>query len=143
MRTTTRHLGPLPLGLLGILILVGTQGCGTSSPTPLAQAAVATFHSKLNAAQFEAIWDEADDVFRSKTSREDYAKLTDTVHKKLGLVVNTTAQGWQVNYLDAQARVVLHEQTQFQHGSGVETFMYIVRGNSVKLAGYNIKSDSL
>ena len=136
MLTTTRPLGSLPLGLLGIMLL-GMQGCGPSSPTLMAQAAVSTFHSQLNAAQFESIWNEADDLFRTKTSHEDYAKLAIKVHDKLGQVVNTRAQGWSVNYLNAQTRVVLHQQTQFQHGSGLESFMYIVRGSSVKLAGYN------
>lgn len=139
MHTTLRILGSLLPGIL----LLGMQGCGTSAPTPLAQSAVSSFHSELNAAKFDDIWNGADDLFRNKTSHENYAKLAANVHSKLGLVTSTTAQGWSVNYTDSEARVVLHEQTQFQHGSGLETFMYIVHGNSARLAGYNITSDQL
>lgn len=139
--TITRVLGTV---LPGIFIL-GSPGCGSSSssPTPLAQDAVTSFHSQLNAGQFEAIWNDADDLFRNKTSHEAYAKLTGSVHDKLGQVVSTTAMGWSVNYLDSQTRVVVHEQTQFQHGKAIESFMYIVRGKNAKLAGYNIQSDDV
>lgn len=137
MDTVTRASGTALL----VISLLASQGCGTSSPTAMAQSAVTSFHSQLNAAQFETIWTGADELFRGTTTHDHYAKLTGGVHNKLGLVVNTTQLGWTVNHMDAQTRVTLHERTQFQHGSGVETFMYIVRGNTAKLAGYNIQSD--
>jgi len=125
------------------MLLLGMQGCGVPSAKPMAEAAVTVFHSQLDAEQFDAIWDGADDLFRSKTSREEYAKFVGAVHKKLGSVVNTTAQGWSVNYINFQTRVVLRQETQFANGSANETFLYIVKGNSVKLAGYNISSNDL
>lgn len=145
MRTLTRHHGAAQWALAGLLglLLLGVQGCGMSSAKPVADAAVISFHSQLDAAQFDAIWNGADERFRNGTTHEAYGKIFAAVHRKLGLVTSTATRGWAVNYVNFETRVVLQQQTQFEHGSGEETFTYIVRDNSAKLVAYNISSTEL
>ena len=128
--------------LLGTLLLAA-QGCGVSADKAMAQAAVASFHNQLDEAQYAAMWEDTDEIFRNASSRENYEKLTSAVHRKLGLVVRTATVNWSLNYKNFQTWVVLQQKTQFEHGAGVETFTYIVRGNSVKLVAWNINSNDL
>lgn len=98
MPTIIRRAGTALLGIL----LIWAQGCDISTDRSIAQAAVATFHSELDAAQYAAIWEDADDRVHRNSSREDYDKLIGAVHKKLGTVVNTSTVGWSVNYQNVQ-----------------------------------------
>ena len=130
------------LGALAVALL-GLQGCGVSTAKPKAEAAVAAFHRQLDAGQFDAIWDGADESFRNATAHEKYAAFVGAVHRKLGQVVKTTTANWSVRNYNLQTSVVLLQQTEFEHGSGTETFTYLVKGDAVKLVGYNIQSTEL
>jgi hypothetical protein len=109
----------------------------------MAEAAATTFHGELNAGDFDAIWSGADDSFRRASTRENYDKFIGAVHRKLGLVVNTTTTGWAIKNFNFQTSVVLVKRSEFEHGSGVETFTYAVHGDSVKLVRYDINSTEL
>jgi hypothetical protein len=139
MRAPARHLA---LVLLGCALLCGA-GCGVSSSRQQAEAAIGVFHSELNAGDFDAIWDGADDAFRQSVSRQSYDKFVGGVHRKLGRALRTTNQNWSVRSLNLQTSVVLIQRTEFEYGSGTETFTFSVRGESVKLLGYHIESTDL
>jgi hypothetical protein len=128
--------------LLGLTLLV-LQGCGAVASKEHALAAVDTFHAQLNAGDFAAIWNGADAAFREAAPRDAFDKLVGAVHRKLGRATQTASDGWSVNSYNFQTRVVLKQRTQFEHGSGVETFTFVVHGEQVALVGYNIQSMDL
>jgi hypothetical protein len=139
MHTIARCLGWMMFGMA----LLSIQACGVSTSVASARQAVTQFHQQLDAADFDSIWNGADDGFRHALSRDGYDKFIGAVHTKLGPVVKTTPMGWSVNYINYRTRVVLQQQTDFAHGSGLETFVFFVNGNDVRLDGYTINSTDL
>ena len=125
------------------LIALLAAGCGMSSAKPKAESAMAAFHTQLNAGDLDAIWNAADDAFRSSVKRDQYDKIFGAVHRKLGNVVKTATVNWSVNSRNLRTSVVLVQDTQFEHGSGSETFTYVVSGDEVRLVAYNIQSSDL
>jgi outer membrane biogenesis lipoprotein LolB len=132
----------LVLLFLGCALLC-TAGCGVSSSRQQAAAAIDAFHNELNAGDFDAIWDGADDQFRQAGSRQSYEKFVDAVHRKLGRALRTSNQNWSVRTLNLQTSIVLVQHTEFEYGKGTETFTFSVRRDSVKLVGYHIESMEL
>jgi len=128
-----------PIGLVVIALgLLGLEGCGMSSAKPKAEAAIGVFHQQL-----DAIWTSADEALRNSTSRDSFDKFMAAVHRKLGRVVKTENTTWSIGNYNLRTQVTLVQNTQFERGSGVETFLYFVRGEKVVLAGYNINSTEL
>jgi len=68
-------------------------------------------------------------------------KLSNAVHTKLGKVRSSTAQSWNVGKYNLQTSVTIIEETTFEKGKGIETFVYFVDAKQVKLAGWHINSD--
>jgi hypothetical protein len=65
------------------------------------------------------------------------------VHRKLRSVVKSTTVNWSVRNFNLETSVVLVQNTQFERGSGTETFTYVTSGEEVKLAGCHIESTDL
>jgi hypothetical protein len=132
----------LVLLLLGSALL-STAGCNASSSRQHAESAVDVFHRELNAGDFDAIWNGADDQFRQSVSRQSYDKFVGAVHRKLGRALRTSNQNWSLRSLNLKTSIVLVQHTEFEYGAGTETFTFSVRGESVKLIGYHIESTDL
>lgn len=129
--------------LSALMMCVPLQGCGITSGKADAEVAVTLFHEQLNATDFDAIWNDSDARFREATTREQYEALMGAVHRKLGRVVSTKTTDWSVRNVNLQTSVVLLQETQFERGTGRETFTYVAQGGGVKLLGYNINSMQL
>jgi len=108
-----------------------------------AEAAMETFHEQLSAGDFDAIWQTTDDTFRKVTPRPDFEKVEAAIQRKLGRVVRTTDAGWRMQTFNFKSSIVLQQKTEFEHGSGKETFTFVIHGDEVKLAGYYINSMEL
>jgi hypothetical protein len=128
---------------LAVAILLGLEGCGISSVKPRAEAAMGVFHEQLDAGDFDAIWNSADDAFRKATPRPNFEKFIQAVHRKLGRVVKTSNTGWNMRSFNFKTSIVLQQNTEFEHGSGTEVFTYTTNGDEVKLLGYNVNSMDL
>jgi hypothetical protein len=137
MCTVVRFFG------LALTILLGLGGCGMSAAKAKAGTAMEAFHEQLNAGDFEAIWNSTDDTFRNATSRPTFEKIEAAVHRKLGRVLRTTDAGWRMQSFNFKSSIVLQQKTVFEHGSGTETFTFVIHGDEVKLAGYYINSTEL
>jgi Protein of unknown function (DUF4019) len=128
---------------LVVAILFGLQGCGVSADKAKAEAAVEVFHQQLDAGDFDAIWNSTDVALRAVTSEAKFDKFVGAVHGKLGHVVKTSSAGWRVQSFNLKTNVVLQQKTNFEHGSGTETFTFAVHGEALKLAGYYVESEDL
>ena len=74
----------LAIGTTVLLFLMWQCGSVLMSGKKLSDAAVQHFHQQLNAGQYEEIYNEADDGFRSGETHENIVKFLEAVHKKLG-----------------------------------------------------------
>jgi hypothetical protein len=140
MSTVVRFFG---LAGLALTILLGLEGCGMSAAKAKAKVAMEAFHEQWNAGDFDAIWDSTDDILRNATPRSNFEKLEAALHRKLGRVMSTSADGWRMQSFNFKSSIVLRQKTVFEHGSGDETFTFVIHGREVKLAGYYINSTDL
>jgi hypothetical protein len=129
--------------LIGLAMLPILIACGIASSKKKAESAVTRFHERFNRADFEGIWVSADDSFRRVGTREQYDKLMRSIHGKLGRVVKSTLVNWSIQNANLTSIVVLVQSTEFEHGTGTESFAYVTVGDDVKLNSYHIESSDL
>ena len=128
-------------GLLVAAVLVA--GCSAGQDLALAQAQIAHFRQLVAAQQFGQIYSEGSDQLKKGTTEQDMVRLLAAIDRKLGAVKAAEGNGWNVNYNASGASVTLRFKTQFERGTGAETFVYRVAGGKALLAGYNINSNEL
>ena len=117
-------------------------GCGdTIKGKSIAESQVVAFHEKLDAGRFDEIYSAADDAFRNAAPKEKVLRLFSAVEKKLGKVKSSSTKTWNVKTFNFVTRVVLVAETEFEHGTGTETFTFRVSEGKASLIGY--KMDSL
>ncbi|KPH60486.1 MAG: DUF4019 domain-containing protein [Novosphingobium sp.] len=119
-------------------------GCGVKESFKDAEIEVGKFHQALDAGQWQQIWTKADPQLRETTQRPQFEKFLDAVHRKLGKVREAKQVGWNANATTGGSFVTLTYQTTFEHGSGVEQFVYRKGdGGGMTLVGYNIDSQDM
>ncbi|WP_132384902.1 DUF4019 domain-containing protein [Novosphingobium sp. PhB165] len=137
MNRLTRYL--VPFAAVAML-----AGCGMKESFADAGLEVAKFHRALDAGRSQEIWNNADPQFRSASQQAQFAKLIDAVHRKLGKVRTSKQVGWNANATTDGTFVTLTMQTAFEHGTGVEQFVYRKRdAGHMALVGYNIQSQDM
>jgi len=129
--------------VLAIVSVVTLSACGLTKGKEAATKAVETFHQQFNDSKFTEIYSASTAAFKASSKEPDFMKFIEAVHRKLGPVKTATPNGWNVNTFNGVTSVVLTYNTDFEQGSGVETFTFITSGDSATLQGYNINSQAL
>jgi hypothetical protein len=109
----------------------------------MANPAVHHFHSLLNDGSYDQILGEADETFRTVQSPANTVNFLAAVHRKLGAAQSERLSNINVNATTNGTFVITTYQTTFDRGAAVETFTWIKSGNSLRLRGYNIQSNTL
>jgi hypothetical protein len=119
--------------------------CGSvlMSGKKLSDAAVQHFHQQLNAGQYEEIYNEADDGFRSGETHENIVKFLEAVHKKLGNSRDTDFVNIGVNATTNGTFTTTIYNTTFDGGPSTETFTWVKSSGNLKLYSYHIESKAL
>lgn len=119
-------------------------GCGVQESFKEADVEVGQFHTALNAGNWQGVWQTADPQLRQATTREQFGKLLDAVHRKLGKVTASKQTGWNANSGTGGTYVTVTMQTQFERGTGTEQLVYHKGSDGkVALSGYNIQSQDM
>lgn len=126
------------MALAALLALAGCNG-----PASYAAKQVDTFHQRLDAGDYDAIWRDSGPDIQGATSKEAFVKMLVTVHERLGKVRESKQTGWKSNMDAGGSLAELSQQTTFERGVGEESFVYRGSGDGQKLAGYHIRSDAL
>jgi hypothetical protein len=114
--------------LTGLLL----AACSGTQEVNMAQEATANFHEMMSAGQLEQIYAQSDDSFKKATTAEDLTRFLSAMNRKLG-----------VGFTPSGTSVTLRYATQFEHGSGTETFLYRFPNGGALLAGYHVNSNAL
>jgi hypothetical protein len=117
--------------------------CSVSKDVDLAQAAIAQFRELMVAQKFDQIYAEAADELKKAKSEPEFTRLLSAVERKLGPVKNAQSNGWNVNWNQSATTATLRFNTQFEKGTGAETFIYKITGGKAQLVSYSINSDDL
>ncbi len=118
-------------------------GCGAQKDMEAASAAVTQFHGQLDHQDYLSIYKNADERFRAASEQDDFLALMTAVHNKLGMVQQSSRQGFFVNYNTSGTSIRLTYATKFGSGDAEEEFLWSKSGDSFRLLGYHINSNAL
>ena len=130
--------------LLALAAALLAAGCSSmKAGREAADKAIAEFHERLDSGRLAEIYEAAAPELQRTTARDDFVRLLEAVHRKLGKVRDSTNQGWQVNATTAGTFVAMTQDTAFETGRGTESFRFAVRDGKAVLVAYNINSNDL
>jgi hypothetical protein len=140
-------IGRWPISQYRWLVVLGAAvwlaACSSGQDIDLAEARVAHFRQQMTAQQFDQIYAEAADDLKKTTTDQAMIGLLAAVERKLGPVKNANRNSWSVNFNASGTSVTLKYKTEFEHGSGEESFVFRISGDKALLAGYHINSNEL
>jgi len=127
-----------------LLALISLASCkDMTKGKGLAESAIVDFHKQFNEGKFKEIYAAGHADLKAAATEEDFVKLLEAVHRKLGKQLKSTEGGWRINSFNLKTSVALSQTTEFEQGKGVESFSYIVSGDSCQLQGYHIDSKDM
>ena len=126
------------LVVIFLLILLGTCGKGFYRDYRVASSAVELFHHRLDSGDFDTIYSDASDDFRSSGTKADQIKFFEATHQKLGNSGKTSPLGFHVNWRNGHMFVDQVFGTQFAQGTAQESFVWVLENGTPRLYGYHI-----
>jgi hypothetical protein len=138
--------------LLVVLLLAATAfACGTSTqrgrvPSEVEEV-VRSVGDNIAQERYEQIYDESSDLWKQDVTVEQSNQVFKTLREKLGKVASrslnsATEQQNSGGPLKGHAFILSYE-TQFERGSGMETFTLIEQDGRWRLARYLVNSTAL
>ena len=126
-----------------LVVLVFLAACSATQDVDLSNTAIAHFRELMTAQKFDQIYSESADELKKTTTEQNLTRLLAAIDRKLGPVKSAESNGWSVNYNSSGTSVTLKLKTQFEKGTGTETFVYRISGGKALLASYHINSEDL
>lgn len=120
------------------LLLLGCSN--TINGKAIAEPAVARFHERLKARDFEGMYESTSDEFKAATAKSQILALFEAIDRKLGALQQAKQVNWSVSTHNLVTTVVLVYSTQFEDGEATETFTFRIEDNVPELLGYNVAS---
>jgi len=126
-----------------ILAALLVAACAQDVDREPAERAVTNFHHRLDAGQFETIYNEASPAFRNAVRKDTFLALLASVHGKLGAVKATKQKRWHTKLGEDSAVLTLEYATSFVGGDAQERFVWRLESDNVHLDGYQVTSTAL
>lgn len=123
---------------LALALALELAGCGVAKNTKVAEAEVDRFHQRWNAAEFQAVYDEAHMQFRAAQSAEAMITTMQAVKKNYGNLKSSTKRSWGFNSNEGVTDIKLSYDSAFDHGAAVEAFLFRITGEKALLVSYDI-----
>ena len=128
---------------LGLFVCALLIGCSASDDIPKGEATIAEFHQKLNAADFDAIYDGSSPDMQKATAKEDFIKFVSAVHRKLGDFQSGKTSGWNDTVATGGHFLMLSYAATYEKGDATENFKFQIKDGKAILTGYQINSNAL
>lgn len=124
----------------GLAILAA---CAPATDLPEGEAGIAAFHQKLNAGDFDGIYQATSPQFALNTSRDASEQLMAAIHRKLGAFQSGSSASWTESIATSGHRLTINYSAQYERGAAMESFVYRFDGGKARLSGYHISSNAL
>ena len=131
----------LLLSLAGLAFIPSCKDM--SKGKSLADSKIVGFHKQFNDLKFKELYSSSHSGLKNAATEEEFVKLLEAVHRKLGKQVKSTDAGWRVNTHNFKTSVVVTQTTEFEQGKGTETFTFAVSDGVCTLLGYHINSQDM
>ena len=125
---------------VGLLYLVG---CSPTQDLATATAGITTFHQKLDAQDFDGIYEATDPMFKAASPQASFVPLLSAIHRKLGNFQSGAVAGWNDNVTTNGHFISLNYTAKYERGDATENFVYHVDAQQLRLAGYHVNSNAL
>lgn len=113
--------------------------CGSSYGDRLVRHEIQDFHAAYNEGRYAEIYRAADEQMRKTGTEEQFTNFLASVNQEFGKVVSSRNDSWDMRVNENRREVVLFQATQFERGSGRETFIYVLVEGKAHLLGYRLK----
>jgi hypothetical protein len=123
-----------------VLVSMCLAACSATKDVDIATAAVAQFRELMAAQKFDQIYSQGADDLKKSTTEQSLTRLLEAIDRKLGTFKSAQSNGWSVNYNTSGTSVTMKFKTEFEKGTGTETFVYRITDGKALLAGYQINS---
>src|SRR5262249_20214869 len=98
---------------------------------------------QFNEQKFKELYASSHPDLKAASTEVDFVKLLEAIHRKLGKYVRSTDAGWRVNTHNLTTTASVTQNTEFEHGKGVEMFTFVVSGGTCTLRSYHINSQDM
>jgi hypothetical protein len=123
---------------------IGVLVWSINSYRPKAVTFANAFHLEYNQAHFDQIYDRSDQRFRDAVTKQDFSKLLERIHSKLGDAHETSVTNVAINATTNGKFVIATMDTKFEHDPATtETFTFLASGENLSLVGYRVNSSLL
>jgi hypothetical protein len=126
-----------------VIVLAGLVACSSGEHMAAAEQGVAEFRQLMQSGQFAQVYASGSDEFRKSASEAEMVRILGALHNKLGSVKKAQKNGWNVNFHTSGTFVTLGFKTEFEKGSGAESFVFRVAHGRAALVTYNVNSPVL
>lgn len=109
----------------------------------LSDTAIGDFHRQFNEGKFKEVYAATHANFKKTSTEAEFVELLDAMHRKLGKQVKSTGTGWRVNSINGKTTASVSQDTEFEHGKGRESFVFVVSDGKCSLENYDIQSRDL
>lgn len=114
-------------------------GCGGKA-AEAAKAATEGFRARWLSRSYTEIYRQAAPEFRASGSEEQFTKLINAIHRKLGQWRSAEEPTWVVSTGTAGTMVMLGYKSQFEKGPATEQFVWRIKGGEARLVSYHVNS---
>ena len=108
----------------------------------LADAAVAEFHARLDAAKDDEIYDTAAAAMRSATKRDDFHKFLDQLRTDLGGFKSGTRESINISSNNGNTTISAGHASTFEKGRAEEAFLFDYNADKPVLMRYDIRKNT-
>jgi ATP/maltotriose-dependent transcriptional regulator MalT len=130
--------------LIILIALAALAGCGDMMKGKAEAAkAIPEFHALYDQKKYSVIYAAADKTFTAATTQAKMNEYLGAVHRKLGKVKGSSNKNWKVNNWNGKTYVIMLQETEFERGTGMETFTYVMEAGKPILQRYDINSADL
>jgi hypothetical protein len=130
-------------GPLFLAALAGLAACSPGSDVPAAERGVAAFHAALDSGRYGEIYAASSAEMKQTTSVQDFTKLLEAVHGRLGRFRAGTTRSWNDSRTTSGRFVSLDYAATYERGGAVENFVFRIDDARAALAGYHVDSRAL
>ena len=131
------------IGLVLLLSFTGflLSGCDASYGDRFVRHEVRDFHAAFNEQKYAGLYLTADEQMRRQGSEGNFTNFLASVYQQYGKVVSSKNNAWDTRVNKDRREILLIQDTQFERGSGTETFAYVLVDGKAVLLGYHLTMD--
>lgn len=126
-----------------VAALIIIAACNPLANLDGAETKIERFQNTYNSGDVDGLYDMMGETFREVFTREEFDELFALFDARLGPIVESTRDGFNVNTLNGFTTTVVTMQTRFEQGEGVETYTFHGHGEDVEIVGWHVNSPRL